>query len=217
LVFFWAVPAAMAHGVADGDKGYVQAVSGPQVVPFIYLGAKHMVTGYDHLLFLLGVIFFLHRLKDVALYVSLFALGHVLTLLSGVLMTISFNASVVDAIIGFSVVYKALDNMGAFKRWFGVQPDTRVATFVFGLVHGFGLAAKLIDYELSEDGLVTNLISFNVGVEVGQLLALWFILIAMNHWRRSASFVRHAYAANVVVMMLGFLLMGLHITGFFVS
>jgi hypothetical protein len=207
----------MAHGVADGDKGYVQAVSGPQVVPFIYLGAKHMVTGYDHLLFLLGVIFFLHRLKDVALYVSLFALGHVLTLLSGVLMTISFNASVVDAIIGFSVVYKALDNMGAFKRWFGVQPDTRVATFVFGLVHGFGLAAKLIDYELSEDGLVTNLISFNVGVEVGQLLALWFILIAMNHWRRSASFVRHAYAANVVVMMLGFLLMGLHITGFFVS
>jgi hypothetical protein len=216
-VSFWAVPAAMAHGVADGDKGYVQAVSGPQVVPFIYLGAKHMVTGYDHLLFLLGVIFFLHRLKDVALYVSLFALGHVLTLLSGVLMTISFNASVVDAIIGFSVVYKALDNMGAFKRWFGVQPDTRVATFVFGLVHGFGLAAKLIDYELSEDGLVTNLISFNVGVEVGQLLALWFILIAMNHWRRSASFVRHAYAANVVVMMLGFLLMGLHITGFFVS
>jgi hypothetical protein len=176
-----------------------------------------MVTGYDHLLFLLGVIFFLHRLKDVALYVSLFALGHVLTLLSGVLMTISINASVVDAIIGFSVVYKALDNMGAFKRWFGVQPDTRVATFVFGLVHGFGLAAKLIDYELSEDGLVTNLISFNVGVEVGQLLALWFILIAMNHWRRSASFVRHAYAANVVVMMLGFLLMGLHITGFFVS
>ncbi|MCQ3971223.1 HupE/UreJ family protein, partial [Klebsiella pneumoniae] len=142
-----------------------------------------MITGYDHLLFLFGVIFFLYRLKDVALYVTLFAVGHSVTLLLGVLMEISVSAYVIDAIIGFSVVYKALDNLGAFQRWFGYQPDTRAATLVFGLIHGFGLATKILDYQIAADGLIPNLIAFNVGVEIGQLLALSAILIVMGYWR----------------------------------
>ncbi|HUF51441.1 MAG TPA: HupE/UreJ family protein, partial [Longimicrobiales bacterium] len=112
----------LAHGVALGDKGYIQESSGILLVPFAYLGAKHMVTGYDHLLFLLGVIFFLYRLKDIGVYVTLFAVGHSSTLLLGVLTEISVSAYLVDAIIGLSVVYKAMDNLGAFQRWFGVQP-----------------------------------------------------------------------------------------------
>jgi len=186
-------------------------------VPFIYLGAKHMMTGYDHLLFLLGVIFFLYRLKDVTIYVTLFAAGHVITLVSGVLIGVHISAYIIDAIIGFSVAYKALDNMGAFKRWFGYQPNTKAATLIFGLFHGLGLATKILEYGISPDGLLINLISFNVGVEIGQILALVVILIGISYWRKSRSFMQHAYTANTFIMMLGFLLMGYQIAGYAVS
>jgi hypothetical protein len=208
---------ALAHGVTEGDKGYIQESSGLLIMPFIYLGAKHMITGYDHLLFLFAVIFFLYRFKDVGIYVSLFALGHMVTLLAGTLMKISVSAYLIDAIIGFSIVYKALDNMGAYQRWFGFQPNTKIATLIFGLFHGFGLATKILDYEVSPDGLVPNLIAFNVGVELGQLMALAAILIFMGFWRRSDGFLRHAYNANTVIMTCGFLLVGYQLAGFFVS
>ena len=211
------VPEALAHGVPEGDKGFIQESTGVLLMPFIYMGAKHMITGYDHLLFLFGVIFFLYRMKDVGLYVTLFAAGHSVTLLFGVLSDISISSYVIDAIIGFSVVYKALDNLGAFQRWFGYQPDTRAATLIFGLLHGFGLATKIQEFEISPDGLITNLIAFNVGVEIGQLLALGGILILMGYWRRTASFWRHAYSANVAMMSAGFLLMGYQLTGLIVS
>jgi len=208
---------AGAHGVTAGDKGYIQESSGTMIIPFIYLGAKHMVTGYDHLLFLFGVIFFLYRLKDVSIYVTLFAVGHSVTLLSGVLMDFSVSAYIIDAIIGFSIVYKALDNMGAYKRWFGFQPSTKMATLIFGLFHGFGLATKILEYKVSPDGLIPNLIAFNVGVELGQLMALGLILIVMGFWRRSSGFYHHAYNANVALMTGGFIFVGYQMTGFFIS
>lgn len=210
-------PEAIAHGVTSGDKGYIQESSGMMPVPFIYLGAKHMMTGYDHLLFLFGVIFFLYRLKDVSIYVTLFAVGHIVTLLSGVLFEIHVSAYLIDAIIGFSIVYKALDNMGAYQRWFGFQPSTKAATLIFGLFHGFGLATKILEYEISPDGLLVNLISFNLGVEIGQILALAAILIAMGYWRRSAGFLRHAFSANTLLMAAGFLFVGYQLTGYFVA
>ncbi len=208
---------AYAHNVAEGDKGYIQESSGVLFFPFLYLGAKHMVTGYDHLLFLFGVIFFLYRMKDVGIYVTLFAIGHSTTLLFGVLTGISANAYLIDAIIGLSVVYKALDNLGAYQRWFGVQPNTKAATLVFGFFHGFGLATKIIAFEIAQDGLIPNLIAFNIGVEMGQLLALGAILIVMGYWRRTASFMRHAFAANTLLMTAGFVLVGYQLAGFAVS
>lgn len=208
-------PTVLAHGVAEGDKGYIQEIYGVHVVPFIYLGAKHMVTGYDHLLFLVAIIFFLYRLKDIALYVSLFAIGHSITMLIGVYYQISMNAYIIDAIIGFSIVYKALDNLGAYKRWFGIQPHTKIATLIFGLIHGFGLAVKIQEYEISKDGLLANLISFNVGVELGQFMALCIILLLMTYWRKTPYFFKTAYTANVFLMFLGFLLMGYQLTGYF--
>ncbi|WP_416376605.1 HupE/UreJ family protein [Marinobacter sp. LV10R520-4] len=181
----------------------------------IYLGAKHMVIGYDHLLFLAGVIFFLYRMKGVGIYVPLFAVGHSVTLLYGVLSETNVNAYMVDAIIGFSVIYKAMDNLGAFRRWFGFQPNTKAAVLIFGFFHGFGLATKLQDFTLSDDGLVANILAFNVGVEIGQLMALSVILIAMNFWRRSDVFPRQAFAANVLLMSAGFMLMGYQLTGLY--
>ncbi|MER9125052.1 HupE/UreJ family protein [Mesorhizobium sp. M0959] len=209
--------AAFAHAVAAGDKGYIQEISGINVLPFIYLGAKHMVTGYDHILFLFGVIFFLYRMKHIGIYVSLFALGHSTTMLLGVYFNVGINSYIIDAIIGLSVVYKALDNMGAFQRWLGFQPNTKIATLVFGFFHGFGLSTKIIEYNISPDGLVPNLLAFNVGVEIGQLLALGAILIVMGYWRRTRSFWRHAYTANVIMMTAGILLIGYQLTGLFVA
>ena len=208
---------ASAHGVGGGDKGYIQEITGVHLMPFAYLGAKHMITGYDHLLFLAGVIFFLYRLKDIATYVTLFAIGHSTTMILGVYYNIGVSAFLIDAIIGLSVVYKALDNMGAYQRWFGFQPNTKAATLIFGLFHGFGLATKVQEFDMSKDGLLPNLMAFNVGVEIGQLLALATILIAMSLWRRSDSFWRHAYTANVVMMTAGFVLIGMHLTGYVIN
>ena len=216
-IFFLLCASAFAHGVAEGDKGYIQEITGVHLLPFVYLGAKHMVTGYDHLLFLFGVIFFLYKLQHVALYVSLFAIGHSTTLLVGVYFGTNVSSYLIDAIIGLSVVYKALDNLGAFQRWFGFQPNTKAATLVFGFFHGFGLATKVQEFEMSRDGLLANLLAFNVGVEIGQLLALSAILIVMGFWRRTGSFLRHAYTANVAIMAAGFMLTGYQLTGLFAA
>lgn len=203
-----------AHGVTGRDAWFLQLINGPAIGPFMYLGAKHMVTGYDHLLFLVGVIFFLYRLKDVVRYVSLFTIGHSVTLLAGVLGNIHANAHIIDAIIGVSVVYKAFENMGGFERALGFRPDTRAAVTVFGLFHGFGLATKLQEFTVSPNGLVTNIISFNVGVEIGQVLALTAVLIAISFWRRHPGFLRHSFAANTALMTGGFVLTGYQLAGY---
>ncbi len=208
-----AATVSLAHGVAEADAGFIQSVQGVAFIPYLYLGAKHMVTGYDHLLFLAGVIFFLYRLKEVALYVTLFAVGHSTTLLLGVLADIHANAHIVDAIIGLSVVYKAFENLGGFKRM-GLQIDTRAAVFLFGLAHGFGLSTKLQELALSSEGLVTNMIGFNLGVELGQFAALALMLIGFNLWRRNSSFMSGAYLANVLIMAAGFALFGYQLTGY---
>ena len=209
--------AALAHDVTPGDAGYIQEIWGVHIVPFIYLGAKHMITGYDHILFLLGVVFFLYHMKDVAIYVSLFAIGHSVTMLLGVWFGWGINAYIIDAIIGLSVVYKAVDNLGLFQKWLGFQPNTKWATLIFGLFHGTGLATKILEYEIAEDGLLANLLAFNVGVEVGQLLALFVILIVMGYWRRSPNFMRQATYANWIMVGLGIMLTYVQVAGYLAS
>ncbi len=205
-----------AHGVAGRDARLLQSIDGLAIGPFLYLGAKHMVTGYDHLLFLAGVVFFLYRPRHIVLYVSLFTLGHSVTLLGGALLGWRVNPYLIDAIIGFSVVYKAFENMGGFRR-LGWPPDPRGAVLLFGLVHGLGLATRLQDLTLSRNGLVGNILSFNIGVEIGQALALGAVLIALVYWRTHRSYLRHAFASNTVLMACGFLLMGYQLVGYFVA
>jgi len=218
IVLFLLLPAvAGAHNVSKGDAKFVQANQGAAIAPFMYLGAKHMVTGYDHLSFLVGVIFFLYKLKDVIQYVSLFTIGHSLTLLVGVFGGVHANPYIIDAIIGLSVVYKAFDNLDGFKRFLGFQPNTRIAVLIFGLFHGFGLATKLQELTLSKEGLVTNIVSFNVGVEIGQVLALTAVLIALSYWRTRPGFLRHAFATNTLLMAGGFILVGYQVAGYFVA
>lgn len=217
LLLAFASTLAFAHGVDDNTRTFLQQNTGVQFVPFLYIGAKHMISGYDHLLFLVGVIFFLYRSREVLLYVSLFTLGHSITLMSGVLANIQVNAYLIDAIIGLSVLYKGFDNLGGFKRLLGFQPDTRLAVLIFGLFHGFGLATKLQEFHIPEDGLLTNLIAFNIGVELGQFAALGLILILISAWRHSATFSRFAVLTNTLLMASGVMLTGYQLTGYFSS
>lgn len=207
---------AFAHNISESNASFVEQLNGPAVVPFLYLGAKHMFTGYDHVLFLIGVVFFLARPRDVVLYVSLFTLGHSITLLAGVLAGWQVNAYLVDAVIGLSVVYKAFENMGGFDG-LPFRIDSRLAVMVFGLFHGLGLATRLQDLTLTDDGLVTNLLSFNLGVELGQIAALAVVLLLLLRWRGSARFDSQAFGANWVLMTCGFLLTGMQLTGYYLT
>jgi hypothetical protein len=215
LFFGWftLIGSAQAHGVSESDQSFLTQSTGMHLIPYLYLGAKHMVTGYDHLLFLFGVVFFLYRMKEVGLYVTLFAVGHSTTLLLGVLNGWHINPYLVDTIIGLSIVYRAFDNLEGFKKFFGVQPNKKAAVLIFGFFHGLGLATKLQDFALSSDGLIPNMLAFNAGVEIGQLLALGMILVVMRYWRSTVSFARHAVNGNFALMSAGFILAGYQFTG----
>lgn len=206
-----------AHGVDDATKKFLLGNDGVAFIPFLYIGAKHMLTGYDHLLFLVGVIFFLYRPKEVLIYVSFFTLGHSLTLMFGVLWNIGVNAYLIDAIIALSIVYKGFDNLGGFKRIFNYQPNTKAAVLIFGLFHGFGLATKLQDFHLQKEGLFTNLLGFNIGVEIGQFIALAFVLILFSFWRHSKTFMQFSTVTNTLLMAAGFVLIGFQLTGYFTN
>jgi len=208
--------AAFAHDVAQSDRAFVSGVTGPAIPQFLYLGAKHMVTGYDHIAFLVGVVFFLRRIKDVAVYVSMFTIGHSATLLAGVLLGTSVNSYVIDAIIGLSVVYKGVENIGGFER-IGWHFNTKIAVLIFGLFHGLGLATKVQDLDMSPDGLLTNLIAFNMGVELGQVVVLTLVMLLLGAWRGSAHFRRYAMFANIGLIFVGLALTVYQIMGYFGS
>jgi hypothetical protein len=216
LIVLLQASTAFAHDISQADRAAVARIEGPAPFAFLYLGAKHMVTGIDHILFLIGVVFFLYRLRDVIIYVSLFTIGHSLTLLGGVLLDTGANSYIVDAIIGFSVVYKAFENLGGFRK-LGLAINTKLAVLVFGLFHGLGLATKVRDLGLSEDGLLLNLISFNVGVEIGQIFVLVIVVTLLNLWRGTRSFAPGAFYANLGLMAGGFVLIGYQLAGYFAS
>ena len=220
LVFLFClfeISVVFAHGVDANTERFLLANEGVAIGPFMYIGAKHMVTGYDHLLFLLGVIFFLFRKREVLLYVSLFTLGHSVTLFFGVLNELSVNPYLIDAIIGLSIVYKGFDNLGGFNRLFGFQPNTKIAVGVFGLFHGFGLETKIQDFALPKTDLWKNLLAFNIGVEIGQFIALVFILIGLSFWRRHDSYYSFSSITNTLLMTGGLVLFGYQMVGYSLS
>ena len=208
---------AYAHGVDEETQLFLTTNKGVAFGPFLYIGAKHMITGYDHLLFLVGVIFFLYRAKDIITYVSFFTIGHSATLLFGVMADVNVNAYLIDAIIALSIIYKGFDNLGGFKNVFGKQPNAKGAVLIFGLFHGFGLATKLQEFEFDEEGLLTNLLGFNLGVEIGQFLELGFVLLILSFWRQYSSYIKFSKLTNLLLMAAGFLLFGYQLTGYFIA
>ena len=210
-VLLWLCGDALAHNVSREDAELIAGKTGVQFALYLWLGAKHMVTGYDHLLFLVGVIFYLKSMRAIALFVSLFALGHSITLISGVWLGLDVNPYLVDAIIGLSVAYKGFDNLQGFDKLFGDSPDERLAVFIFGLFHGLGLATKLQDLGLAQDGLLANLVSFNLGVELGQLVALAGILILLRLLPSRSQKSTFGTSINIGLIVAGFALMAYQI------
>lgn len=203
---------AYAHGMSEGDK---QRILDAGYLEYIELGASHMLTGYDHLLFLFGVIFFLTRFNDIVKFITAFTIGHSITLIFATLYEIQANYYLVDAFIALTVCYKAFENLDGFKRYLNYRaPNLLWMVFGFGLIHGFGLSTRLQQLPLPEDSLVLNIISFNVGVEVGQIVALVIMLFLLSGWRKSESFSHFTKAANILLMSLGVLLLLMQLHGY---
>lgn len=211
---FFAPALALAHGISEVDK---QSMLAGGYLQYALLGAKHMLTGYDHLLFLFGVIFFLTRFRDIAKFVTAFTLGHCITLIGATFLGITWNYWLVDAVIALTVIYKGFDNNGGFQRHFDMKsPNLLAAVFFFGLVHGFGLSTRLQQLPLGDDhwAMLGRILSFNVGVEVGQVAALSVMLVVLAAWRRRPSFARFSVAANTALMFAGALLLLMQLHGY---
>lgn len=205
---------AYAHGISQAD---MQAMVDGGNLHYIWLGATHMLSGYDHLLFLFGVVFFLTTTKDIVKFVTVFTIGHSITLIFATFMGINANYYLIDAVIAISVIYKAFDNNNGFQNYLGVQsPNLLVMVLIFGLIHGFGLSTRLQQLPLGEHDftMLIKIISFNIGVELGQILALLFMLIVLSQWRKTASFERLSKVANHALMFAGFMLLLMQLHGY---
>ena len=203
---------ASAHGISDADK---QGILEGGNLEYLKLGATHMLTGYDHLLFLFGVIFFLTKFRDIVKFITAFTLGHCLTLVFATLLHIQANFYLIDAVIALTVCYKAFDNLDGFKKYLGVvSPNLLGAVFLFGLIHGFGLSTRLQQLPLGQEGLVLRILSFNVGVEVGQILALAGMWVFLAQWRKTTSFLKFSKVANILLLSAGLLLLLMQLHGY---
>lgn len=206
IIFLWSVSAgALAHGMSAEDQARILNAG---YYEYMQLGATHMLSGYDHLLFLFGVVFFLSRFSDVFKFITAFTLGHSITLVFATLLSIKANYYLIDAVIALTVCYKAFDNLDGFKKYLQMSSPSLVwMVFIFGLIHGFGLSTRLQQLPLGDDGLIIKILSFNVGVEIGQVVALSIMLLVLIVWRRSESFIRLSRACNVVLLFTGVLLL----------
>src|SRR5215204_721561 len=203
---------ASAHGISDADK---QGILEGGNLEYIKLGATHMLTGYDHLLFLFGVIFFLTKFTDIVKFITAFTLGHCITLVFATLLHIKANFYLIDAVIALTVCYKAFDNLDGFRKYIGVQsPNLLIAVFLFGLIHGFGLSTRLQQLPLGQEGLVLRILSFNLGVELGQIVALTGMWFFLSNWRKTASFMKFNKVANAALMFAGLLLLLMQLHGY---
>lgn len=203
----------LAHGVTSSDQ---EMLSNGGLLTYIYVGAKHMVTGYDHLLFLAGVIFYLSGFRDIVKFITVFTIGHSITLISATYLGIKADEHLVDAVIALSVLYKGFENLGGFEKWFKVKsPNLLLMVFIFGLIHGFGLSTRLQSFDIGADQFLLKIVSFNVGVELGQILALIPIVFIITRWQKFKSYQAFYKAANSYLVLAGILLFIYQMYGYF--
>lgn len=203
----------LAHGVSESDQAIL---SNGGLLSYIWVGAKHMVTGYDHLLFLAGVIFYLSGFKDIVRFITVFTIGHSITLISATYLGIKADEHLIDAVIALSVLYKGFENLGGFEKLFKVKsPNLLLMVFIFGLIHGFGLSTRLQSFDLGAEQFLMKIISFNVGVELGQIAALIPIVFLITQWQSKKSYQAFYKAANYYLIIAGIFLFIFQLYGFF--
>ena len=203
----------LAHGVSVSDQ---EILNNGGLWSYIYVGAKHMVTGYDHLLFLAGVIFYLSGIKDIIRFITAFTIGHSITLLGATYFGITANEHLVDAVIAISVIYKGFENLGGFEKYLKVKsPNLLLMVLLFGLIHGFGLSTRLQSFDLGDSQFLSKIICFNVGVELGQILALIPIVFLITQWKTKKSYAAFYRAANTYLVIAGLGLLIYQLYGYF--
>lgn len=200
------------HEVSDADQAIL---NNGGLLDYIFVGARHMLTGYDHLLFLAGVIFYLKSFRDIVRFITAFTIGHSITLISATYLGITANEHLVDAVIALSVLYKGFENLGGFDKWLGIKsPNLLLMVFIFGLIHGFGLATRLQSFDMGTDLFLAKIISFNVGVELGQILALIPIVFIISRWQKLKSYNAFYLAANTYLVIAGIFLFVYQLYGY---
>jgi len=211
---FLAFPLLLAaHGVSSADQ---EILDNGGLLAYIYVGAKHMVTGYDHLLFLAGVIFYLSGFKDIVRFITVFTIGHSITLIGATYLGIKANEHLIDAVIALSVLYKGFENLGGFEKQLKIKsPNLLLMVFIFGLIHGFGLSTRLQSFEVGTAQFLPKIVSFNIGVELGQIVALIPIVLIISKWQGKKSYDAFYKAANYYLIIAGIGLFIYQMYGYF--
>ena len=203
---------AFGHGMSEAEK---QIIIEGGILRYIWIGATHMLSGYDHLAFVFGIIFFLTKFKDIVKYITAFTVGHSITLIIATFNAIQVNYFLVDAVIALSVCYIAFHNLDGFKKYFNVKaPNMLAMIFSLGLIHGLGLSTRLQQLPLNPDDLLMNIISFNVGIEIGQISALAVMLFVIAFFRKKEAFATFAKAANGFLIIAGAYLFMMQMHGY---
>ncbi|MEK9627998.1 MAG: HupE/UreJ family protein [Nitrospinota bacterium] len=202
---------ASAHGMSEAEK---QSILQGGNLQYLKIGASHMLTGYDHLLFVFGIVFFLTTFLDVVKYITAFTIGHSITLITATLMGVTVNYYLIDAVIALSVCYIGYENLGGFKKFFEKGLNMIWAVFIFGLIHGLGLSTRLQQLPLGEEGIVWRILSFNIGIELGQVAALCMMVALLFKWRRTQSFLQISDVSNNALIYAGAFLFLFQIHGY---
>jgi len=212
IILFCCPIVLAAHGVSASDQ---EVLNNGGLLSYIFVGAKHMITGYDHLLFLTGVIFYLNNFKDILKFITVFTIGHSITLIGATYLGIKADEHLIDAVIALSVLYKGFENLGGFKKIFNIEsPNLLLMVFIFGLIHGFGLSTRLQSFEMGTTQFLSKIVSFNIGVELGQVLALIPIVFVISKWKVWKSYQLFHKVVNWFLILAGVLLFIFQIYGF---
>ncbi|WP_397445843.1 HupE/UreJ family protein [Polaribacter sp. R77954] len=211
MVLFFTPFFAFAHGVSTSDQAIL---NNGGLGSYIYVGAKHMLTGYDHLLFLAGVVFYLSGFKAIVKFITVFTIAHCITLTVATYLGIKADEHLVDAIIALSVLYKGFENLGGFKKLNVKAPNLLFMVFFFGLIHGFGLATRLQSFDIGNEQFLAKILSFNIGVEIGQILALIPIVFLITNWQKKESYSAFYKAVNSYLIAVGIFLFCYQIYGY---
>nr|WP_297912604.1 HupE/UreJ family protein [uncultured Allomuricauda sp.] len=203
----------LAHGVSSSDQAILDEGG---LLAYINVGAKHMLTGYDHLLFLAGVIFYLNGFKDIIRFITVFTVGHSITLIGATYLGIRADEHLIDAVIALSVLYKGFENLGGFENLLKIKsPNLLFMVFTFGLIHGFGLSTRLQSFEVGKSQFLAKIVCFNIGVELGQVLALIPIVFLITRWKSKSSYAAFYKAANYYLVIAGIGLFVYQLYGYF--
>ena len=211
---FTSISFLFSHGVSEST---VNAMANASLMDYLYFGAEHMVTGYDHILFLIGVLFFLTDYFDIFKFITAFTIAHCITLIFATFLGITANAYLIDAVIAFSVIYKGFENLDGFKKYFSITPPNLIfMVFIFGLIHGFGLSTKLQEIAVEHDISLSlsQILSFNVGVELGQIVVL-LIIFPLLSMLRGKFFDKISKLSNWGLIIAGIFLLCFQLNGFF--